>query len=54
MIAVCSQAPEGAITVRTDGTGATDTTDTAETTDAPVATATEKGTADAIAETGRA
>ncbi|MFE7391773.1 ATP-binding cassette domain-containing protein [Streptomyces sp. NPDC057582] len=54
VIAVCSQAPEGAITVRTDGAGATDTTDTAETTDAPVATATEKGTADAIAETGRA
>ncbi|MFI6056980.1 ATP-binding cassette domain-containing protein [Streptomyces sp. NPDC051286] len=54
VIAVCSQAPEGAITVRTDSAGATDTTDTTETTDAPAATATEEGTADAIAETCRA
>ncbi|MFV5997830.1 ATP-binding cassette domain-containing protein [Streptomyces sp. NPDC056231] len=54
VIAVCSQAPEGAITVRTDRAGATDTTDTAETTDAPAATATEEGTAHAIAETCRA
>ncbi|MEV0490321.1 ATP-binding cassette domain-containing protein [Streptomyces atratus] len=54
VIAVCSQAPEGAITVRTHSAVTTDTTDTAETTDAPGATTTEEGAADAIAETGRA
>ncbi|MET7858970.1 ATP-binding cassette domain-containing protein [Streptomyces sp. NPDC005318] len=78
VLAVCSQAPEDAITVRTDGKGgaegtragnATGTADaahaaTAEASEAPAArrttgtttekTTTEKGTADAIAETGRA
>lgn len=64
VLAVCSQAPEGAITLRThstddaDGTGGTDGTDddTAGTTTQPTTgdTTTEEGTADAFAETGRA
>ncbi|MFJ7943789.1 ATP-binding cassette domain-containing protein [Streptomyces sp. NPDC096354] len=70
VLAVCSQAPEGAITVRTDDTATTDTADStaadpadaAAAAEAPEAT-TEKttaektmdeGTADAFAETGRA
>ncbi|MET8326065.1 ATP-binding cassette domain-containing protein [Streptomyces sp. NPDC005181] len=77
VLAVCSQAPEGAITVRTDNAAATatksatnvpktadvtetadatetDATDASEPAQAPEATTTEKGTADAFAETGRA
>ncbi|MFF3058755.1 ATP-binding cassette domain-containing protein [Streptomyces sp. NPDC057909] len=69
VLAVCSQAPGGAITVRTDNTAATSVSDTADVTEAdatdasepaeaPEATTTEKttdeGTADAFAETGRA
>ncbi|MEV7850450.1 ATP-binding cassette domain-containing protein [Streptomyces sp. NPDC088183] len=62
VLAVCSQAPEGAITLRTDSTdrtrdangtdddAATDTTTRPTTGD----TTTEEGTADAFAETGRA
>ncbi|MFJ1832458.1 MULTISPECIES: ATP-binding cassette domain-containing protein [unclassified Streptomyces] len=70
VLAVCSQAPEGAITLRThsthsthstddangaDSTGGTDD-DTAGTTTQPTTgdTTTEEGTADAFAETGRA
>ncbi|MFF9505760.1 ATP-binding cassette domain-containing protein [Streptomyces sp. NPDC014724] len=50
VLAVCSQAPEGAVTVRTDTTAAP-----ADTQDAPAEdTTTEKGPADAFAETGRA
>ncbi|MER6101017.1 ATP-binding cassette domain-containing protein [Streptomyces sp. NPDC001832] len=50
VLAVCSQAPEGAITVRTDTTAApTDAQDTAA-----EETTTEEGAADAFAETGRA
>ncbi|MFI5629701.1 ATP-binding cassette domain-containing protein [Streptomyces sp. NPDC051664] len=66
VLAVCSQAPGGAITVRTDNTATSDTaditeadaTDASEPAEAPEATKTEKttdeGTADAFAETGRA
>ncbi|WP_327124494.1 ATP-binding cassette domain-containing protein [Streptomyces sp. NBC_01727] len=69
VLAVCSQAPGGAITVRTDNTATADITDiTADATDAsepaeaPEATTekttdektTDEGTADAFAETGRA
>ncbi|MET9656967.1 ATP-binding cassette domain-containing protein [Streptomyces sp. NPDC006510] len=67
VLAVCSQAPEDAITLRmvsTDATGSTDSTDNADSTDgAGVSSAddgttgentTEEGTADAFAETGRA
>ncbi|AXE77460.1 ATP-binding cassette domain-containing protein [Streptomyces atratus] len=50
VLAVCSQAPEGAITVRTDTTAApADAQDTAA-----EETTTEEGPADAFAETGRA
>ncbi|MFD4757591.1 ATP-binding cassette domain-containing protein [Streptomyces sp. NPDC058439] len=50
VLAVCSQAPEGAITVRTDTTAAP-----ADTRDAAAEeTTTEEGPADAFAETGRA
>jgi ABC-type multidrug transport system ATPase subunit len=50
VLAVCSQAPEGAITVRTDTTAApTDAQDTAA-----EETTTEEGPADAFAKTGRA
>lgn len=60
VLAVCSQAPEDAITLRTDSAGSTDdavgadgtTAETAET--ATGETTTEEGTADAFAETGRA
>ncbi|MFJ1883444.1 ATP-binding cassette domain-containing protein [Streptomyces sp. NPDC088137] len=50
VLAVCSQAPEGAITLRTDTAAGADPTgeDTTE------ADTTEEGTADAFAETGRA
>ncbi|MDX3771889.1 MULTISPECIES: ATP-binding cassette domain-containing protein [unclassified Streptomyces] len=67
VLAVCSQAPGNAITVRTDSTGtaditAADATDASEPAEAPEATAekttdektTDEGTADAFAETGRA
>ncbi|MFF0397998.1 ATP-binding cassette domain-containing protein [Streptomyces sp. NPDC005248] len=70
VLAVCSQAPGGAITVRTDNTDntateditAADATDASEPAEAPEATAekttdektTDEGTADAFAETGRA
>ncbi|MFE7353545.1 ATP-binding cassette domain-containing protein [Streptomyces sp. NPDC057543] len=51
VLAVCSQAPEGAITVRTD----TPTAAPADTRDAAAEeTTTEEGPADAFAETGRA
>ncbi|MEV0579570.1 ATP-binding cassette domain-containing protein [Streptomyces sp. NPDC050392] len=53
VLAVCSQAPEDAVTVRTGSTGATAPTDTRE--PAPQADpAHEEGTADALAETGHA
>ncbi|MFJ3270037.1 ATP-binding cassette domain-containing protein [Streptomyces sp. NPDC086776] len=67
VLAVCSQAPRNAITVRTDSTGtaditAADATDASEPAEAPEATAEkttdektiDEGTADAFAETGRA
>jgi ABC-type multidrug transport system ATPase subunit len=70
VLAVCSQAPGGAITVRTDSTATTgtaditaaDATDASEPAEAPEATAEkttdektiDEGTADAFAETGRA
>ncbi|MDX2732446.1 MULTISPECIES: ATP-binding cassette domain-containing protein [unclassified Streptomyces] len=67
VLAVCSQAPGNAITVRTDSTGtaditAADATDASEPAEAPEATAEkttdektiDEGTADAFAETGRA
>lgn len=70
VLAVCSQAPGGAITVRTDNTDntateditAADATDASEPAESPEATAekttdektTDEGTADAFAETGRA
>lgn len=70
VLAVCSQAPKGAITVRTDNTATTDTadilaadaTDASEPAEAPEATSEkttdektiDEGTADAFAETGRA
>ncbi|WP_030919292.1 ATP-binding cassette domain-containing protein [Streptomyces sp. NRRL B-24720] len=67
VLAVCSQAPGGAITVRTATTGtaeitAADATDASEPAEAPGATAEkttdektiDEGTADAFAETGRA
>ncbi|MET8398465.1 ATP-binding cassette domain-containing protein [Streptomyces sp900116325] len=67
VLAVCSQAPGDAITVRTDntattGTTAADATDASEPAEAPEATAEkttdektiDEGTADAFAETGRA
>ncbi|MGW1431176.1 ATP-binding cassette domain-containing protein [Streptomyces sp. NPDC002431] len=51
VLAVCSQAPADAITLRTDAAGTASTTTSTTSTDG---TTTEKGTADAFAETGRA
>ncbi len=54
VLAVCSQAPEDAVTVRTGATGATDPTDITGEPASPAAPAHDEGTADAFAETGRA
>ncbi len=53
MLAVCSEAPEDALTVRTTPTAEEALTKSAAE-DAPTAPTTEKETADAIAEAGRA
>ncbi|MEU9094585.1 ATP-binding cassette domain-containing protein [Streptomyces sp. NPDC048428] len=54
VLAVCSQAPEDAVTVRTGTTGTTDPTDTTGEPASPAAPVHDEGTADAFAETGRA
>ncbi|MFF1643920.1 ATP-binding cassette domain-containing protein [Streptomyces sp. NPDC058240] len=54
VLAVCSQAPEDAITLRTGSTGSTDDADSTTAETATGETTTEEGTADAFAETGRA
>ncbi|MFH8611049.1 ATP-binding cassette domain-containing protein [Streptomyces sp. NPDC018029] len=57
VLAVCSEAPEGAVVVRTDTTRLTDTShpnDTSHPTGATLRTDDDKETADALPETGRA
>ncbi|GAA2724937.1 MULTISPECIES: ATP-binding cassette domain-containing protein [Streptomyces] len=55
VLAVCSEAPEGAVVVRTDtsGTDAADTDPAGTEPDTPDADSTTKGGADALAEAGR-
>ncbi|MFE9855946.1 ATP-binding cassette domain-containing protein [Streptomyces sp. NPDC005780] len=54
VLAVCSQAPEDAVTVRTGATGTTDSATITGEPASPAAPALDEGTADAFAETGRA
>ncbi|MFG3138386.1 ATP-binding cassette domain-containing protein [Streptomyces sp. NPDC048211] len=54
VLAVCSQAPEDAVTVRTGSTGAADPTDIDGEPAPPAAPVHEEGTADAFAGTGHA
>lgn len=54
VLAVCSQAPEDAVIVRTGAAGAADPTDITGEPASPAAPAPDEGTADAFAETGHA